>query len=73
MAESKLSLGVSICLDCVSIKSLNLDTFKKLVLRIKKIQHFQKFDLDNREVSIVIGRHEIFGQSGQFVSILIER
>ncbi len=28
----KLSLGILVCLDCVLIESLDLDTFKKLVL-----------------------------------------
>ena len=38
----KISLGVSICLDRVSIKTLNLDTDRELVLTVKKILTISK-------------------------------
>jgi hypothetical protein len=58
-----LSLGVSICLDVVSIETLNSDTGKKKVLTVEKISTISKSwsqqsrSLDNREVSIEIKKY----------------
>ena len=51
-----LSLGVSICLDVVSIETLDLDTKKSQSRRPKKSRQFQKVSLDDREISI-LSRH----------------
>ncbi len=42
MTIPKLNLGVSICLDLVSIETLNLDIIKKFASTVKKILTFSK-------------------------------
>jgi hypothetical protein len=49
-----ISMGVSICLDVVSIETLDLDTGKGWSRQSRKSLHFQNLSLDNREVSIEI-------------------
>ncbi len=56
--KKNVSLGVSICLDVVSIKTLDLDTEKKSVSTARKSRQFQKVSLDDRDREIsILSRH----------------
>jgi hypothetical protein len=46
----QVSLGVSICLDMVSIETLDLDTFKSQSRPSRKSRRFSKVSLDTKDV-----------------------
>jgi hypothetical protein len=50
-------MGVSICLDVVSIETLDLGTKKKSVSTVEISRHQKKVSLDNREISILSRHH----------------
>jgi hypothetical protein len=54
---NKLRLGVSICLDVISIETLDLNTEKSQSRRSRKSRQFQKVSLDDRDISILSRRH----------------
>jgi hypothetical protein len=67
----ELSLGVSICLDVVSIESLNLDIVKQFVSTVEKMSTFSK--RLSRSRSRNSSRPGNFIISRQFVSISMEK
>jgi hypothetical protein len=53
-------MGVSICLDVVSIKTLDLGTKKKSASTVEKISTPKKVSLDDRDREIsILSRHHL--------------